>query len=106
HGSVVPGSRDASQCMWRAARWTVLLLLVPAGLGCSSFSRRLQPDDVVLARQIAQRGMDSVDAGNWQRAEQFFAQAVDVCPVDERVQARYAEALWQRGARKDALEHM
>jgi len=92
--------------MWCAARWTVLLLLVPAGLGCSGFSRRLQPDDVVLARQIAQRGMDSVDAGNWQRAEQFFAQAVDVCPVDERVQARYAEALWRRGARKDALEHM
>ena len=48
-----------------------MLLLVPAGLGCSNFSRRLQPDDVVLARQIAQRGMDSVDAGNWQRAEQF-----------------------------------
>jgi len=90
----------------RAAAWCVILVLLPATVGCAGFSRRLQPDDVVLARQIAQRGMDAVDAGNWQKAEQSFAQAVEVCPVDEQVQARYAEALWHRGARKDALEHM
>jgi tetratricopeptide (TPR) repeat protein len=90
----------------QAARWCVVLLLLPTAVGCVGFSRRLQPDDVVLARQIAQRGMDAVDAGNWQKAEDSFAQAVEVCPVDERVQARYADALWHRGARKDALEHM
>ena len=90
---------------YQAARWCALLVL-PMALGCSSFSRRWQQDEVVFARQIAQRGMDAVDAGNWQRAEEFFAQAVEVCPVDERVQARYADALWHRGSRKDALEHM
>jgi tetratricopeptide (TPR) repeat protein len=50
--------------------------------------------------------MDAVDAGNWQRAEEFFAKAVEVCPVDERVQSRYAEALWRRGSRQEAVEHM
>lgn len=90
----------------QAARWCVILLLLPIALGCSGFSRRWQQDEVVFARQIAQRGMDSVDVGNWQRAEEFFAQAVEVCPVDEQVQARYADALWHRGSRKDALEHM
>jgi Flp pilus assembly protein TadD len=50
--------------------------------------------------------MDAVDAGNWQSAEEFFAKAVEVCPVDERVQSRYAEALWRRGSRKEALDHM
>lgn len=89
----------------RVAWWCVFLALL-AALGCSSFSRRWRPDDVVFARQIAQRGMDAVDAGDWQRAEEFFAQAVEVCPVDERVQSRYAEALWHRGSRKEALEHM
>lgn len=83
----------------------VCLLLLTA-LGCAGFSRRWRPDDVVFARQIAQRGMDAVDAGDWLRAEQFFAQAVDVCPMDERVQSRYAEALWHRGSRGEALEHM
>ncbi|MHB0955102.1 MAG: tetratricopeptide repeat protein [Pirellulaceae bacterium] len=80
--------------------------LLPCVLGCTSLSRRWQSDDVVSARQIAQRGMDAVDAGNWQRAEEFFAKAVDVCPVDERVQSRYAEALWHRGSRQAAVEHM
>ncbi|MHB8973502.1 MAG: tetratricopeptide repeat protein [Pirellulaceae bacterium] len=83
--------------------WCLLLTSV---WGCSGLSRRWQSDDVVFARQIAQRGMDAVDAGNWQRAEEFFAKAVDVCPVDERVQSRYAEALWRRGSRPEAVEHM
>jgi tetratricopeptide (TPR) repeat protein len=60
----------------------------------------------VFARQIAQRGMDAVDTGNWQSAEEFFAKAVDICPVDEQVRSRYAEALWHRGSRREALEHM
>jgi tetratricopeptide (TPR) repeat protein len=92
--------------VYSAATWCAVLLLLLFAVGCAGFSRRLQPDDVVLARQIAQRGMDAVDAGNWQKAEECFAQAVDVCPVDERVQARYADALWHRGTRKEALEHL
>ena len=39
-------------------------------------------------------------------AEEFFAKAVEVCPVDERVQSRYADALWHRGSRQEALDHM
>ena len=103
----IPCARDAPPvaCSFVGA---VMLwcLLLPCVLGCSGLSRRWQPDDVVFARQIAQRGMDAVDAGNWQRAEEFFAKAVEVCPVDERVQSRYAEALWRRGSRPEAVEHM
>ena len=92
----------------RCAYWLCGLLLVCCALatGCSSFARRWQRDDVIRAQQIAQRGMDAVDAGNWERAEEFFGQAVEVCPVDERVRRRYAEALWQCGAREKAIEHM
>jgi tetratricopeptide (TPR) repeat protein len=100
-----PGAPLHGRVPGQAARWCALLVL-PVALGCSGFSRRWQPDDVVFARQIAQRGMDAVDAGNWQRAEEFFAKAVEVCPVDERVQSRYADALWHRGSRQEALEHM
>jgi tetratricopeptide (TPR) repeat protein len=83
-----------------------MLSALPIATGCAGLSRRWQPDDAVLARQIAQRGMDALDTGNWQRAEEFFAKAVEICPVDERVQARYAESLWHRGSRREALEHM
>jgi tetratricopeptide (TPR) repeat protein len=95
--------------MTRLPNWTQTTLLMTAILplvGCAGLSRRLKTDDVVFARQIAQRGMDAGDAGNWQRAEEYFAQAVKVCPVDERVQARYAEALWRRAAHAEALKHM
>jgi len=90
----------------RAAVAGCLVCALVATSGCAGLSRRWKPDDVVFARQIAQRGMDSVDAGNWQRAEEFFAKAVEVCPMDERVQSRYAEALWHRGARQEAIEHL
>lgn len=82
------------------------LICLPTVLGCAGLGRRYRPDDVVFARQIAQRGMDAVDTGNWSSAEEFFAKAVDICPVDEQVRARYAEALWHRGSRRDALAHM
>lgn len=97
----------AAGCLFvrrRVMLWCLLLL--PCFLGCSSLSRRGQTDEVVFARQIAQRGMDAVDTGNWQRAEEFFAKAVEVCPDDERVQSRYAEALWHRGSRPEAVKHM
>jgi Flp pilus assembly protein TadD len=75
-------------------------------IGCTGLARRFQPDDVVSARQIAQRGMDAADAGNWQRAEEYFGEAVQVCPTDERVRWRFANALWHRGSRDEAIQHM
>ncbi len=87
--------------------WLSLLLAVASVLsGCSGFARRWQRDDVVTARQIAQQGMDAYHAGDWRRAEEFFAQAVEVCPVDERVRWRYAETLWNLDSRREAIEHM
>ncbi len=87
--------------------WITLLLTFACALsGCSGFARRWQRDDVVSARQIAQQGMDAFHAGDWRRAEEFFAQAVEVCPVDERVRSRYAETLWNLGSKQEAIKHM
>jgi tetratricopeptide (TPR) repeat protein len=73
--------------------------------GCSGFSRRVRPDDVIAARQIARKGADATHLGDWERAAQFYAEAVEVCPVDEQVRARYAETLWNLGQQKEAAEH-
>ncbi len=83
-----------------------VLIVASIPLGCSGLSRRQNANDVVSARQIALRGLDAVQAQQWEQAEQLFAKAVDVCPADERVRWRYAEALWHRGAKAEAIEHM
>lgn len=88
-------------------RWICVVVGWLAMAGCTGLPGRWQRNnDVVMARQIAQRGMDALDARQWQQAESLFAEAVKVCPVDERVRWRYAEALWQRGARDAATQHM
>jgi tetratricopeptide (TPR) repeat protein len=100
------GSGDSGGRLPRLGRYLCLLAgsLIP--VGCAGLANRWQRNDVVAARQIAQRGMDALDARQWQRAESLFAEAVKVCPVDERVRWRYADALWRRGAWDEAIEHM
>ena len=87
------------------AAWAYVAVL-GAGAGCSSLSWEHRRDKVISAREISQRGMEAYQAGNWQGAEVLFRQAVDVCPADERVRSRYADILWHRGARAEAIEHM
>jgi tetratricopeptide (TPR) repeat protein len=82
----------------------LLVLLVLAG--CTGMTRHRRRDAVVTARQIALRGMDALEAGHLDEAERYFAEAVETCPVDERVRRRYAEALWRRGEGASAIEHM
>ncbi len=85
---------------------TILLLGITVWSGCATFARHRKQDAVVSAREIALRGVDALQSGQVDRANQLFAQAVEVCPVDERVRARYADVLWQQGRRKEAIQHM
>ena len=91
----VPRARVPIHLHWLGNRLAVVLVLSSLA-GCSGFAKRFQRDDVISARQIARQGADAFSAGDWQRAEEHYAKAVDVCPVDERVRSRYAETLWQR----------
>ncbi len=85
--------------------WAATMLVLGLS-GCSGFARHWQRDQIISARQIALRGMDAVQSENWVEAERLFAQAVEVCPVDESVRSRYAEALWRRQATDEAVEQM
>ncbi|MCA9154676.1 MAG: tetratricopeptide repeat protein [Planctomycetales bacterium] len=86
-----------------AVTWGVCQLFVA---GCSSLSPNPVADNVVSARQMSMRGLDALHRGRWDEAETDFAAAVQACPVDERAHQHYAETLWHRGARAEALEHM
>lgn len=88
------------------AKWLAVITFATGQVGCASLARHWQQDTVVSARQIALRGTDAMELGQLERANRLFAQAVEVCPDDERVRAHYAEGLWRQGDRQKAIENM
>jgi tetratricopeptide (TPR) repeat protein len=105
---MVAGFVHAQVCHLRSGRAACcgMLICLWAGVGCSSLGRQQQRDNVVQARQTALRGMDAAQAGQWDVAERLYRQAVDICPVDERARRGFAETLWQRGQRDQAIQQM
>ena len=79
--------------------------LLNAAIGCAC-CRNPVGDNVIAARQYSLRGMEAMQRENWDEAESLFARAVSTSPVDERARCRYAETLWKRGARQEAIAQM
>jgi len=52
------------------------------------------------------RGEESIRLGKWDDAEKLFDQAIQVYNADERAHSMYAEALWRRGERVEAISHL
>ena len=63
-------------------------------------------ENVISAREMTLSGLDAMQRGKWEQAENHFGRAIEACPTDERTHHHYAEALWQRGAVQPALDHM
>lgn len=72
---------------------------VPGWAGSSSRS-------LVASRQLSQQGVAALERGEWQEAEAMFAQGLKVCPQDPDARRYYAETLWHRGAREEAVAHL
>lgn len=89
---------------------TSLLLLVglaPLGSlsGCACLHREKVDANVVSARQLSLRGIDALERGQWDDAENLFASALQKNPADERAHRHIAEVMWHRGQIKDAIRH-
>jgi tetratricopeptide (TPR) repeat protein len=92
----------------RAPRWPALALAVSVLLlsaGCALNKSKVH-DDTLSARQLSLEGIDARQRGQLDRAETLLGQAIELCPVDERIRSQYAEALWQSGRREQAVAHM
>jgi len=80
--------------------WTLCLLLP----GCQlpglqgPVSRSLE-----ACRGFSQQGIAAIERGQWVEAETLLAQAVRACPNDPEARHHYAETLWHRGARQEAI---
>lgn len=82
-------------------------LVVASGSGCRAL-RCADTADASLAgaRRLSLQAFDAQQRGEWQQAEALFATAIAQCPTDERARHGYAESLWQRGDRDQAVAHM
>ena len=75
-------------------------------LGCATLRKPPVSDDVISARQMSLRGFDSLQQGKLDDAEAWFANAIKTNPVDDEAHVQYAELLWRRDLRDDAIKHL
>lgn len=73
--------------------------------GCQTLRRQPVAENMLSSRQISMRGIDASQRGRWDEAEAAFRSAIERCPDYDRAHAGYAEALWQRGERDQAIAH-
>lgn len=96
------GMRNAT-----AAIASALVLASLALSGCRNLSCVKATDEAISAsRQLSLQGISARQQGDWERAENCYSAAVQRCPTDERARCGYAESLWKRGSREEAVAHM
>ena len=85
----------------------LLILITSPQIGCRALRcRKVSDESINEARQLSLQARDAEQKGRWQQAEEYYAAAVTRCPTDERARCGYAETLWHRGAKMDAVAHM
>jgi Flp pilus assembly protein TadD len=88
------------------ARHTVAPFVVAAALvtGCRLVQRREPvPPELADARRLCNEGLSAADRQDLVRAETLLERAVKSCPVDVDARRHYADVLWQRGQRMEAV---
>lgn len=89
-----------------AVFWCALAAVLPLA-GCrlpaaqGPVSRSL-----AASRQLAQQGATALDGGDWATAEDLFGRAVETCESDPNARRQYAETLWHRGRRAEAIAQL
>ncbi len=86
---------------------TALMLFSTVAPGCrlagmeGPVSRSL-----VLSRQLSQQGINALERGHGEQANELLSQAVKACPSNADAHRCYAEARWNLGFRDEALAEM
>ena len=102
-------SADPAQEFMMGRNWSigVTLLFLVVACGCRFPGRRGPVSrDLATCRQFSQQGVAAMEQAQWAEAEQLLAKAVRSCPSDTEARRHYAEALWYRGARAEAISQL
>jgi tetratricopeptide (TPR) repeat protein len=80
------------------------ILVAVSGSGCRLVrSRGPVPPELAATRRLCNAGLAAVDQRDLVRAEGLFEQAVRNCPLDVDARRHYADVLWNRGQRTEAV---
>jgi tetratricopeptide (TPR) repeat protein len=91
----------------RAAAVLLSLWQIAAASGCQMlWNRGPSEAELARARSLSQQGLAALDQGNWAGAETLLARSLVEAPQDWQARAYYAEALWRRGADRQAAEQL
>ncbi len=75
-----------------------------AGAGCRLMPRRDPvPEELAAARRLCNQGLCAADTQDLVRAEALLQQAVKKCPADIDARKHYADVLWKRGSKVEAV---
>ena len=89
------------------ATTAIALLLTASLMGCRMPWREGPvPKSLATSRQFSQQGIAAMERGQRDQAETLLAKAVTAYPNDPEARRHYAEALWQRGARQEAIAEL
>ncbi|NDC63604.1 MAG: hypothetical protein EBZ59_06370 [Planctomycetia bacterium] len=83
------------------------ILIAASGAGCR-FIPRAGPvsQDLAEARRLCNAGLSAADQNDLMRAEGLLERAVKRCPTDIDARRHYADVLWKRGERMDAVKQI
>lgn len=89
---------------FRANAVSVIVTLVVAAGGCRLVQRREPvPTELADARRLSNEALSAADRQDLARAEALLSRAVKACPVDVDARRHYADVLWRRGSRTEAV---
>lgn len=92
----------------RSALWASLvvpLVLLPSGCRLARMEG-LGWRSLATSRQFSQEGVTAMERDQWDRAELLLSQAVRTCPSNPDARRNYADILWHRGARQEAVAQL
>jgi tetratricopeptide (TPR) repeat protein len=85
----------------------VATLVAASGSGCRLVQRSgpVAPE-LAEARRLSNEGLSAADRSDLVRAEGLLERAVKSCPADVDARRHYAEVLWKRGERMEAVNQI
>jgi tetratricopeptide (TPR) repeat protein len=97
-----PAGGSLARCAIRVALCSAVI--ISGFSGCAILRRRGKTDEqVAAARELSQQGASALENGQNQQAELLLQQALNSSPDDASTHRYLAEALWRRGAHREAL---
>jgi len=90
-----------------AIHLAVAILVATSGTGCRLVQRRgpVAPE-VAESRRLCNEGLSAADRSDLVRAEGLLERAVKSCPGDIDARRHYADVLWKRGERMEAVKQI